>query len=111
VVAPQGDEKGRQLGESMENRTTEGKQPAESDEEKEEVGKEQWQQARQEQKIRDIAGDDDEEATKGRRGTLEDARGVLHHGPTGSGDMKVDGDGNVEAKRLKVDRADTASLD
>lgn len=47
-----------------------------------------------------------------RRGTLEDAKGVLHHGPGvvgGLGEKKKDKEGEV--RRLGVDRSDTASLD
>ena len=46
-----------------------------------------------------------------RRGTLEDAKGVLHHGPGvvgGIGEKKGEGNG---AERPGIDRSDTASLD
>jgi len=116
VVTPKGDEKGRQLGESMENRTEEGRQPietreSEQAEEKEAIGKEQWRQASQEQKMRSIAGDDNEEVVEGRRGTLEDARGVLHHGLAKDQNKTRDDNGNAEGKRPLADRIDTASLD
>ena len=48
-----------------------------------------------------------------RRGTLEDARGVLHHGPGiigGLGKKKKVEDGGVVARPV-IDRSDTASLD
>lgn len=50
-----------------------------------------------------------------RRGTLEDAKGVLHHGPGvvgGLGEKKGEGEeGEVGAMRPGIDRSDTASLD
>ncbi len=44
-----------------------------------------------------------------RRGTLEDAKGVLHHGPGVVGGLGEKDDKGVE--RPRVDRSDTASLD
>lgn len=51
-----------------------------------------------------------------RRGTLEDAKGVLHHGPGvigGIGEKKGEGkgEGEEEVTRPGIDRSDTASLD
>lgn len=49
-----------------------------------------------------------------RRGTLEDAKGVLHHGPGvvgGLGEKKGEGKGENGVIRPGVDRSDTASLD
>lgn len=116
VVAPQGDERGRQLGESMEDRTAEGRQSIPNveiiqNEDIEEVGKEQWRQGPQELKMRGIADDDDKDDAGGRRATLEDKKGVLYHGPVNNGNMNVNGNGNMDVRRPLVDRAETASLD
>lgn len=49
-----------------------------------------------------------------RRGTLEDAKGVLHHGPGvvgGIGEKQGEGKGEEGVMRPGVDRSDTASLD
>lgn len=49
-----------------------------------------------------------------RRGTLEDAKGVLHHGPGvigGIGEKKGEGKGEEGVTRPGIDRSDTASLD
>ena len=49
-----------------------------------------------------------------RRGTLEDARGVLHHGPGiigGLGKKKKEGGDRGSVTRPVIDRSDTASLD
>ena len=48
---------------------------------------------------------------KVRRGTLEDAKGVLHHGPVGSVIGETMFGGSTEGKRPVVDRSETASLD
>ncbi len=82
VVSPQSDEAGKQLGESVGNEAQEVPKTGTS-----ETGKEAGVDGRQ------IAGGDGsqntpdekaagegEGATEGRRGTLEDAKGVLHHG-------------------------------
>lgn len=116
VVTPKGDEKGRQLGESMGNRSAEGRQPdkgenVEQTKSKEAVGQEEWRQAPQEKKMRDIAGDDQEENADDKRGTLEDTKGVLHDSPTEGGRPQFNGNGNAEGKRPLADRSDTASLD
>ena len=51
---------------------------------------------------------------EGRRGTLEDAKGVLHHGPGvagGIGEKKGGDEGEEGVRRPAIDRSDTASLD
>jgi len=119
VVTPQGDERGRQLGESMEHRTEDGRHlpgsekaeiPASThgaespEEEAAESDHEGWKQAAQDKKMRLINGGDDQEYPgMERRGTLEDAQGFLHLGPKTAG--------NAEGKRPELDRAETASLD
>lgn len=53
-------------------------------------------------------------AVEERRGTLEDAKGVLYHGPGvvgGVGGKKGEGNGREGLERPAVDRSDTASLD
>lgn len=53
--------------------------------------------------------------TEERRGTLEDAKGVLHHGPGvigGIGEKESEGKGEQKAAtKPGIDRSDTASLD
>ena len=63
---------------------------------------EEWKQAAQDQKIRQI---DEGVASvrEERRGTLEDVNGVLHHGPIETG-IRIE-------NKPKLDRSDTASLD
>ena len=91
VVSPKCDEEGKQLGESMDTKTEEAPKPAENGtgEQADEIVKqkdnEEWRQGPQDEKMRRIGEDDGVEGTaEGRRGTLEDAKGVLHHGPVGS---------------------------
>lgn len=63
-----------------------------------------WKQAAQDEKMRLVnGGDDQEHPGMRRRGTLEDAQGVLHHGHLGRKDAK--------GERPELDRAETASLD
>ena len=118
VVSPKGDEEGKQLGESMDTKTEEAPKPAENgtgeqaDEIVEQKDNEEWRQGPQDEKMKRIGEDDGGEgAAEGRRETLEDAKGVLHHGPVGSviGEKMVGG--IAEGKRPVVDRSDTASLD
>lgn len=119
VVTPPDDEECRQLGASVDHRTEdesklrgsekaepptstkEAKAPAAEPAESDDEG---WKQAAQDKKIRLINGGDDQEYPgMQRRGTLEDAQGVLHHGPKEAR--------NAESKRPQIDRAETASLD
>lgn len=82
VVSPQGDEAGKQLHESIGNEAQEVPKPGTS-----ETGKEAGGDGKQNadavgnQKPPDQKAEGDGEgATEGRRGTLEDAKGVLHYG-------------------------------
>lgn len=119
VVTPQGDEKGRQLGESLEHRTEDGRElpgPGKADNptstneaeapaaESADSDHEGWKQTAQDEKIRLINGGDDQEYPgMHRRGTLEDVQIVPHHVP--------DGLANAESKRPQFGRGETASLD
>ena len=120
VVSPQNEDNGKQLRETQMDKTAEETQPREDKiiapvEEAETIGQEQWRQAPQEQKMRSIAGDNDdneeENQDQGRRRTMEDSRGVLHYGLTRFAGMASHGDDNRGATRPVIDRNDTASLD
>lgn len=78
VVTPQGNEKGRQLGESMENRTDEGRHALPV---KNEVAGQFRRHAEIESEETVPKDIDATNPTEERRGTLEDPKGVLHHGP------------------------------
>ena len=91
VVSPQGDESGKQLHDNVENEAQDVPKTGIS-----ETGKEAGGDGKQNmegvgsQDTPDerVEGDREEGATEGRRGTLEDAKGVLHHGIASSGSGK-----------------------
>ena len=87
VVSPQGDELGKQLHENVYNEAQEEPKPVKSQRGKEVggVGKHFMEGAGSQDTPDERVERDREGATEGRRGTLEDAKGVLHHGITSSG--------------------------
>ena len=134
VVSPKGDEVGKELGGGMNygaeevpklnpigNETSEhfeGTGP--------QKGKEEWRQQVQDEKIRRIGEDSDgyddgdKVVTKveERRGIIEDVGGLLHHVLVGNASGSSNGalgenmnGSEEEAKRPRIDRSDTASLD
>ena len=82
VVSPRGDEVGKQLAESVENEAQEVPKTGTSETGKEASGdgKQNADVVGSHNTLNEKVEDDGEGATEGRRGTLEDAKGVLHHG-------------------------------
>ena len=82
VVSPQGDEAGKQLGKSIGNEAQEVPKTGTSETGKEAGGdgKQNADELGSQKSPNERAEDYGEGATEGRRGTLEDAKGVLHHG-------------------------------
>ena len=91
VVSPQGDESGKQLHDNVENEAQEVPKTGTSETGKEVggIGKQNTEGVgSQDTPDEKVEGDREEGATEGRRGTLEDAKGVLHHGIASSGSGK-----------------------
>ena len=110
VVTPKADpDKETQLGDSAPN-ANEGK---EHDATKNDVGKQLEEPAESgiEHDTGKLAEQPVKNSIEARRGTLEDARGVLHHGPVVSKEAEKAGVNEEVVKRPELDRADTASLD
>ena len=82
VVSPRGDEVGKQLDQSVENEAQEVPKTGTSETGKEAGvdGKQNADGVENQNTPDEKVEDDGEGATEGRRGTLEDAKGVLHHG-------------------------------
>ena len=82
VVSPQGHEAEKQLGESVGNEAQEVPKTGTSETDKEAGGdgKQNPDVVGSHNTADEKVEDDGEGATEGRRGTLEDAKGVLHHG-------------------------------
>ncbi|KAL2044698.1 hypothetical protein N7G274_002472 [Stereocaulon virgatum] len=113
IVSPKVEEEVKHLGENT--NTTTGEAPESSAESVSESvpqsGNEEWRQRPQDEKMRRLGEDDDGApgSVDGRRGTLEDAKGVLHYGFVDSRDK---GNGSAaDGKRPVVDRVDTANPD
>lgn len=129
VISPKGDETGKQFGDSLDNdnehsidaqdnkdrqRTIE---PVEDAHGEDADGVDHYDLSNK----LPLEGEDGNELANNvvgpveeRRGTLADAKGVLHHGPGvigGLGEKKGKGEEEDGARKPGIDRSDTASLD